>query len=277
MRTTRATLNVYREGDAGIAALFPLVPPALLADILVQGIEQIGGLRRFRPDDLSRQRTVLLLQLCKHHLVADLQLVVRRIGGDLVAAVEGRDIHCVERRHHLVGVDRSRLLDSMLQKDAAGIARGRMIIGRSLEPVLEGFDEFGAGRTELRLVGGLDFPLRGYRDAEGGRAERREFRTVGSDEERYVFEVRLLVVDLARQRGAVGVMPAANERLGRRRNDLVDDRAEVGGGRRIGLIERDRQTDLLGLFAGRDGDRLWEWIVRVDQSYLRVRGLRCEA
>ena len=43
-----------------------------------------------------------------------------------------------------------------------------------------------------------------------------EFRAVGRDQQRDVFEVGLLVVDLPRQRGAVGVVAAAEQRVGRR-------------------------------------------------------------
>ncbi len=150
-----------------------------------------------------------------------------------------------------------------------------MIIGIQIEFRLEGFGELGAGRAEIRLVDGLGLPLRGHGDAERGGTEGRELLVAGRHQEAHPCEIGLLVVELARERGAIGIMAAAEQRIGLRADDLVDDGAVVGGVRRIGFVEHDLEPRLARLLAGGAHHRLGERIVRVDEGHggLRVLGV----
>ena len=152
-----------------------------------------------------------------------------RVGHELDVAEEGGDVRRVERRRHLLRVDRAGLLDGVLQHHAARVAGRGMIVRLGVEFVLERLGEFRGRRTELRLVGDLQLPLRRHGHAERGIAELAEIVVGGRDQERHPFHVGFLIVHLARERGAVRIMAAAQHRVGIRRHDLVDDRAEVGG------------------------------------------------
>ena len=204
-------------------------------------------MRRLGPDHLAAELAVHILPLRQHHLMRVLQAVMPRIGGELDAAEEGRDVGCVERRRHFFRIDRAGLLDRVLQDHAARVARSRVIVRLGVEFVLERLGEFRRGRPELRLVGDLQLPLRRHGDAERGGSELAEFIVGRRHQDRYPLHVGLLVVHLARQRGAVRIMAAAHERVGVRRNDLVDDRAEIRGGRRVGFVHHDVEPGLFGL------------------------------
>ena len=88
-----------------------------------------------------------------------------------------------------------------------------MIVRLGVEFGLERLGEFRRGRAELRLIGNLDLPLRRHGDAHGGGAELAEFVVGRRHQDRHPFHVGLLVVHLPRQRGAVGIMAAAHERI----------------------------------------------------------------
>ena len=78
-------------------------------------------------------------------------------------------------------------------------------------------------------------------------------------------------MELAGQRGTVGIMSAAEQRISLRCDDLVDDGRKIGGGSTIGFIEHDAEAGLFRLPAGRLRHRLGERIVLVDEGDLRVR------
>src|SRR6516165_7269618 len=126
---------------------------------LMQRIQEIGGFRCGRPHHFSLQLSIFLLPLGEHHFVADLQSVMPRIGRDFEAAKESRDVHAIERRNDLIRVDRTRLLNRVLQQEASGIPNSRMVIRRGIELGHESLNELRTSWSELWLVGGLDFPL----------------------------------------------------------------------------------------------------------------------
>ena len=104
-----------------------------------------------------------------------------------------------------------------------------------------------------------------------GGAELGKFRAIRRDQQRDPFQVGLLVVQLTGERRAVGVMAATEQSVGLRRNDLVDDRAEIRGRAAIGLVQHNRQVLFLGEVAGGVCNRFGEGIVLVHKGDLGIR------
>ena len=250
----------------------------LLQDLLArrQRIGQIAGFSLERPDHLTTGLAVHLLPLRQHHFMRHLQAVMARIGGEFDVAEESGHVGGVERGGDFLRLDRICLLDRMLQDLARGIARGGVIVGLGVELVLERPGEFRRGRAELRLVRNLDLSLRGHGYAKRGGTELAEFVVAGRDQDRDPFHIGFLVVHLPRQCGAVGIMTTAEESVGIRGNDLVDDRTEIGGRGRVGFIHHHLQPGCFGLLLGRREHRFRERIVGIDDGDLGVRILRLQ-
>src|SRR5215831_14151371 len=73
----------------------------------VASVNYVGSLGLLRPDHFLGQLSIFLLPLRKHHLMRDLEAMLVRIGGELGAAEERRDVDLVEHCRHLVGLDRT--------------------------------------------------------------------------------------------------------------------------------------------------------------------------
>src|SRR5947207_334358 len=111
----------------GISAstLMPGSAYSLLAQL------RIGSLRVHRPYDLRRELAVRsLLPLDVDHVVRALLAVRLRVGGELRASEEGHDVDLVERRLHLGGVGRARVLERLLQDQTRRVSTGRVVRGR---------------------------------------------------------------------------------------------------------------------------------------------------
>ena len=118
--------------------------------------------------------------------------------------------------------------------------------------------------------------MRGHGYAKRGGTELAEFVVAGRDQDRDPFHIGFLVVHLPRQCGAVGIMTTAEESVGIRGNDLVDDRTEIGGRGRVGFIHHHLQPGCFGLLLGRREHRFRERIVGIDDGDLGVRILRLQ-
>ncbi|MEJ2478783.1 MAG: hypothetical protein P8Y78_01150 [Acidihalobacter sp.] len=206
-------------------------------------------------------------------LPADLQAVVCDAGGEVDAAVEGHRIHVIQRLGHRGLLGRAGLFDGVLKYQARGVAAGGVVARAGVVLGLEGLGEAGRGRAEVRLVGHRGFPLRRHGHAVRGLAQVGELRDVRGDQQRDHAQIDLLVVELAGQGAAVGVVTAADQHGGAGGDDLVDDRSEVGGVGSVGLVEHDVQAHALGGRSGALGDGGGEAVVGVDQRDLGVRVL----
>jgi len=93
------------------------------------------------------------------------------VGGEFDVTEERGHVSRIKRRRYFIWLNRVRLLDRVLQDGAAGIAGSCVIVGLGVELILGRLGELRRCRSELRLVGDLDLPLRRHRHAHCRGAE----------------------------------------------------------------------------------------------------------
>src|SRR6185503_4000141 len=212
----------------------------------------VAGFRLERPNDLRAElpRSVPL-PLDVDHLVGDLFAVGLGVGRELDPPKERHDVELVERSTDLLGVCALRILKGLLKHEAGGEAPSHVVRGHDVElsrvrlgeavdgdPVIRDAESLRAGLRVLHLR----LPLRRTDDELRGVADIGERRLGWRDEQRDESCGDLLFVELLCERRPIREVTAADDRIGCRGDDLVDERVEVGRARVVTLANDDLWT-----------------------------------
>ena len=185
--------------------------------------------------------------------MADLQAMLGGCRGELDMPVEDGRVHFVEHGHHLVGRKGTSLFDRALQHQSGRIPARSMVSGDLAVGFLVGFGELLAGWTEVGFVDRGGLPLRRHQHAVRRVAKIRKLGRVRRNKQADHFQLQVLLMNLASQSAAVGEVAATDQHGRSGGHNLVQDRAEVAGGRIVGFIQHHLQADLIRVAFGAAG------------------------